>query len=74
MSYENKEHSICGAALLYQKVDRDELISKVFSVIIPSYEGDDEFDLKARAERYYSDNNELKSFNLVAWHFSTLYE
>ncbi len=66
--------NICAAAMLYQKQDSELLRSVVLSCLIPFEEGDDTFLLKAKAERYISENEGLSEqvdgMSLSGWHFS----
>lgn len=66
---------ITGVALLYERRIGNRISSKVFSVLVNTGREDDEFDLKAKAERYVASNDTLKEqvkdYKLVAWHFAT---
>ena len=72
---QNERVVITGVALLYQKQTKDGWENKVRCVLVNNDEGDDEYDLKAKAERYVANNEEMseevKDYNLVAWNTAT---
>jgi len=65
------ESRISGVAVLYQKNDNGRIHSKVRCILVDTKDTDDEFDLKAKAERYIAGNEEMKQdfegHDLVAW-------
>ena len=70
-----KENTVlCAAGFLYQKQEVGQITNKVFSCLIPQSKGDDEFSMKAKAERYFNQHEDIgeqiKGFNLVAWSFA----
>ena len=71
----NEQTVITGVALLYQKQTKGGWENKVRCVLVDTKEGDDEFDLKAKAERYIANHAELseqiEDHNLVAWNTAT---
>ena len=71
---ESQPMRMCAAGFLYQKQDSTTLHNRIRSCLIPCHDGDDEYDLKARAERYFSEHEEIskgiEGFSLVAWTFA----
>ena len=65
----------CAAALLFSKQDATVITNKIRSCFIPYEEGDDEYALKAKAERYLRQHDDigpqLEGLNLVSWWFVT---
>lgn len=65
---------ICGVAMMYRNDDGHKTTMKVFSVLVPYEDDDDEFSLKAKAERYVSRNKEIsaatKDYVLSATHYA----
>lgn len=61
----------CGVALLYQKVSPEQTVNKVICYLGTKHEGEDAYDLKAKAERYFAHhpehNVENYGFSIVAW-------
>lgn len=63
---------VTSAGLLYRKYENDAVRHKVISVLIVRQEGDDDYDMKAIAERQVNKDlaEEVKGMDLVAWHFA----
>ena len=72
---EAEEYGLSGVALLYQKDEGRRVVNKVRSVLVPTNKDDDEYSLKAKAERYIAEDEALreqtKDYHIVAWHIST---
>lgn len=68
------ESTICAFAALYEKREERQTVQRIIAIILPYQEGDDEFTMKARAERYVKQNEELrtatKGMTLVAYSYS----
>ena len=65
---------MCAFGLLYQRQAGGKIENQVISILIPCADGDDEYDLKAKAERYVSENKKMradtKNKTLVAYNYS----
>lgn len=65
---------ISGVALLYQKDEGNRVLSKVRSILVPTNEDDDQYTLKAKAERYIAEDetlrDEVSEHHVVAWHIA----
>ena len=68
------EHVVmCAFAGLYQRIEPRQTVSKVVAILVPFEKDDDEFAIKAKAERYVNEDEKLnidtKDMNLVAWSY-----
>ncbi len=61
----------CGIALLYQKQTANQTINKIRCYLVDKEQGEDHYDLKARAERYFANHpeqsKELDGYFVVSW-------
>lgn len=66
---EIEEYKFASVALLYQKYEDRAYTNKVRAVLVTVEEGDDEYDIKAKAERYCTEHfeEELEDMSVVAW-------
>jgi len=72
VSESNLNDLLGAAAFLYQKQEGGKYVNKVMACLIPYEENDDEFAMKAKAERYFNEDckDQIDGFNLVAWSFA----
>ena len=72
---ETVEYGLSGVAILYQKREASKILNKVRCVLVPTNKDDDQYSLKAKAERYIAEDEELseqvKDHDIVGWHIST---
>ena len=71
----SKTKKACSIGLMYQKIEHGQTINKIRVCFIDFVDGDDQYDTKAKGERYFASHEDfkedLKDFNVVAWQIAT---